>query len=872
MGQKSAEVLPAMLASAASEAAAPVSDYDPFSDKVTFVLATVSNHARRPLSTNRIKSMLLAFRLLGVPDVPSYSRYRRSMAEVREKLGSSIEQTVGGDGHKLYTKSLAKGLQSLQLYPRQAAVIKSYQDSDRASEQDKTKAPMVEVWKGRHAYIDEVVELADGHMLVQCWYEDQYGVIVGRGLQASRNGHLVLVQEDELCVPVSSITKTAKELAGAGGVTKVLRDEKDLKLLNPLRQISQGRMVYSIPLYIFMDDLSGNRSKRWNKHLACYVQSAAIEATSLGVDATIRVFAVSDKASAQEISEALVKQLTDLHKQGTICWDSQRQENVIVFAHIGVMIADNPMAAELASNIGMNGNYACRSCEAGGTTAERSTAAGMSSLTTPGRQRTVDSIKQSLATQLQCAGSGARQTWEQEAKATGVKDKLMTACCQRLVEEGDIRREERDADKEQIAEELWDIRAEFIDENRFWNPLFELQELTGFDVTRDLPCEILHTVLLGTVKYLARQTLKDMAADQKQRLVQWLNEVNMNGIGDGAKIMGAYMAKHVQSLVGKDLKRLCQVMHWALTHTDVDEKVVSACKAQGELAAALYSPELRRSESETWKTHLTSLLQRFYMAITRVLPEELIKKPKLHVLSHAVEATQRFGPLPTVSAERFESFNTIVREASILSNRRNPSRDIARRVTDEEMMCDIIAGATFTDQSSKMRRCVGAGIRNMLATDRRARRFFYEAYGLTRLAAQRSTTRVGIVQNVEMADHHQADIKLTIRLLWRRDGWAGWAYGPAAISPEEETWPDLSPADIIAVLNTNHNCRAMGCRPSVDGILHRGDSAERVINSSCFRSARDRTEATQGMRQDILTLREIGEELLAARTASSASS
>ena len=52
-----------------------------------------------------------------------------------------------------------------------------------------------------------------------------------------------------------------------------------------------------------------------------------------------------------------------------------------MYAHVGVMIADNPMAAELASNIGMNGNHACRSCEAGGTTAERSTAAGMSSMT-----------------------------------------------------------------------------------------------------------------------------------------------------------------------------------------------------------------------------------------------------------------------------------------------------------------------------------------------------------------------------------------------------------------------------------------------------------------------------------------------------------
>ncbi|KAL9931874.1 hypothetical protein V8E36_009189 [Tilletia maclaganii] len=900
MGQRSAELLDAMLASAVSEVAPPVTDYDPFPDKVTFVLAAVSNHARRPLSTNRTKSMLLAFRLLGVPDVPSYSRYCRSMAEVRENLGSSIKQTVGGDGHKLYTKSLAKGLQSdfsnpmirrqLQLYPRQAAVIKSYQESDRAFHQDKTKAPMVELAKGRHAYVDEVVELTNGHMLVQRWYENEYGDIVGRGLRANRRGHIVHVQEHELCVPLSSIRQTSLELAGAGGITKVYRNGREQKLLNPLRQVAQGRMVYSIPLYVFMDDLSGNRSKRWDKHLACYVQNAAIEAGYLGVDATIRLFAVSDRANAQEISEALVGELKELHEVGTICWDWKRQESVIVYAHVGVMIADNPMAAELASNIGMNGNHACRSCEAGGTTAERSTAAGMSSMTMPGPRRTMESIKRSLATQLQCAGSGATKTWEKEAKSTGVKDKLTTACCQRLVEEGQIRREEDNSDKEQISEELWDIRADIINDERYWNPLFKLQELTGFDVTQDFPCEVLHTILLGTVKYLARQTLKDMTANQKERLVQWLNEANMDGIGDGVKIRGAYMAKHVQSLVGKDLKRLCQVMHWALSHTDVDETI-----------------------------HLTSLLQRFYTAYTRVYPEALIKKPKLHVLSHAIEDIQRFGPLPIVSSERFESFNTIIRESSVLSNRKNASRDIARRVADEEMMCDLIAGASFMDQTSKTRRRVGAGISNMLTTEHRARKFFYEAYCLTRLAAHvdagavqpatrekkkaklmngdwakagdvvllrneihmprsggdRSSTRVGIVQRLfringaEAIGQHQADAKLTIRPLWQRDGWDGWAYGPSATPLEEGTCSDVASADIIAVLKTNHNCEAMQCKPSADDILHLGDSAERVVNSSCFRSTFAVTTTMQRMRDKILTAQGFEEELSASKIASS---
>jgi hypothetical protein len=36
---------------------------------------------------------------------------------------------------------------------------------------------------------------------------------------------------------------------------------------------SQGRMVYAVPLIIFMDDVSGNISKQWNKHHAIYISN-----------------------------------------------------------------------------------------------------------------------------------------------------------------------------------------------------------------------------------------------------------------------------------------------------------------------------------------------------------------------------------------------------------------------------------------------------------------------------------------------------------------------------------------------------------------------------------------------------------------------
>ncbi|KAL9935948.1 hypothetical protein V8E36_005525 [Tilletia maclaganii] len=599
-------------------AAASDGDYAPFPDKVTFVLATIVNHARRPLSSSRIKSVLLAFRLLGVPKVPSYDSYRKTMAEIRERLGSTVNKKSGAEGHTFFIKSIAKGLQSdfgnplirpsLQLYPRRTEIITGYQDSEKAGHEPATRPPMAELGPGRHAYIDEVLELSNGYMYVQEWLEGPNRRMIARGRRAERRGRCMLVQGEEHSELTSAIKLTADELVARGDLAEVTDHGSRQAVFHPIRAIAKGGV-----------------------------------AKYLGADATIRLFAVSDKASAQELSEALVKEL-----------------DVLVYVHVAAIVVDNPMAAELASNIGMNGSFPCRCCEAGGSVNERRTPEGMAKAAIP---QTIDSLKHSLTLQLRAAGSGAVATWAKEASRTGVKDKLTSATCERIVEEGKMRRAEDDMDIEDIVEELWDIRADLLREDRFWNPLFRLKESTRLDITEDLPCEILHTILLRTVKYLARETFKTLSTTSKSSLTQWLGEANMQGIGDGSRIMGAYMVKHVRSLVGKDLKRLGLVMHWALEQIDASQDLQEAWKAQGELTAALYAPVLFRSKKDQWDTHLKSLAQSFYIALTKVLPTELVKKPKLHILSHSIAHVRRFGPLPTVSAERFESYNTIIREA-----------------------------------------------------------------------------------------------------------------------------------------------------------------------------------------------------------------
>lgn len=74
---------------------------------------------------------------------------------------------------------------------------------------------------------------------------------------------------------------------------------------HPLREKAGSRMVYSIPLAVFIDDVSGNKSKQWNKHFSCYMSNGALPRTKLENEFHVRFVATSPFASPLEIMQGV---------------------------------------------------------------------------------------------------------------------------------------------------------------------------------------------------------------------------------------------------------------------------------------------------------------------------------------------------------------------------------------------------------------------------------------------------------------------------------------------------------------------------------------------------------------------------------------
>ncbi|KAK0542393.1 hypothetical protein OC845_006642 [Tilletia horrida] len=225
--------------------------------------------------------------------------------------------------------------------------------------------------------------------------------------------------------------------------------------------------------------------------------------------------------------------------------------------------------------------------------------------------------------------------------------------------------------------------------------------------------------------------MKSLKTDQRVSLSHWLKVANTDGIADARQLQGDYLVQYYNSLVGKEIKQLFQVMPWALEQMGALMKLRRAWHTQGALAAALHAPVLIRSAASEWRNFLNKLLKQFYMDMAKVVPTALSSKSKMHTISHAVEDVFRFGPLPLVSAERFESLNAVVRQASMLSNRKAPSRDIVTRLCDQEFIRNVITGTPYRKVGKATMFDTGTELRNFITSSREVQNTMHKFYGAT---------------------------------------------------------------------------------------------------------------------------------------------
>ncbi|KAG1894190.1 uncharacterized protein F5891DRAFT_961838 [Suillus fuscotomentosus] len=350
-------------------------------------------------------------------------------------------------------------------------------------------------------------------------------------------------------------------------------------------------MVYAVPLIIFMDDVSGNISKQWNKHHAIYMSNANLPQEMLEKEFFVRFVTSSPHAAPMELMRAMKDSLCDAANSGIVAWDCKDQEEVMLIPYGLFVAGDNPMQAEECSHVGLNCNYFCRTCNVCGTKEYKASHKGYNSIfmtTEDIRHQFEAALKPDATTKVQNAMS-----------STGIHDSASTSILESLIELGKkLRKREPGSQARSESDVTAALEKEFEEQLRgatLDDAINPLLGMNGISMHLDTPTEILHTILLGVVKYFWGQTVFLLEKAKLLHIFQSrLNSVDRDGM-NAPSLNADYICHYKGSLIGKHFKSLAQVMPF-LIHDLIPRMVLNGWSVIGELVALVWHTTIPDTE------------------------------------------------------------------------------------------------------------------------------------------------------------------------------------------------------------------------------------------------------------------------------------
>ncbi|KAG8757406.1 hypothetical protein FRC12_010319 [Ceratobasidium sp. 428] len=468
---------------------------------------------------------------------------------------------------------------------------------------------------------------------------------------------------------------------------------------NPWRKKSGGRLVRSVPVWLYCDDTSGNMSKKWNKHNSFLFTLTGLPRSHAQLPYNVHFLATSNIASPLEMLHEIAAELDNARAHGVVAYDCVEGEEVVFVPWAYALQGDNPMQSELSSHIGMNGKFCCRACHAqkpdgkkkkGNSEAE--TVRQVADFMQIQQPRSATETLSKLQAQEAIALQGTFSVLDDEARDAGVKDKYFNHFLSILKQHQDDHK--ANTGQARSIDLLQKLRHHMPE--RLYNPALFIQDL---DANQDTPVEILHVVLLGVVKYFWRDAVGRLNPEGKEILKARINSLDVSGLGL-SQLRGGTLVQYAGSLTGRDFRAILQIGTLVL-YGLLPPPVYKAWVALSHLGPLVFQQEI--SDIEDYIPRLTSAIDALLEATVLWTPRWL-NKPKFHILLHLPRHIQRFGPAVLFATETFEAYNFVIRLRSIHSNRHAPSHDIARAFSRLQCVRHLVSGGWVThtfDKSSK---------------------------------------------------------------------------------------------------------------------------------------------------------------------------
>ncbi|KAJ7085866.1 hypothetical protein C8R43DRAFT_909119 [Mycena crocata] len=691
------------------------------------MLLDILDNMARCRFTNTQMSLILHFaKKLGAAGIPSLKGLRKFQKTLQSECGSEPLQVVSDLGNIFYmndvreavTRDFANPLVAvhLQLYfhEKERGISETYQ-AERLQEYSPEQLTPMYSKGAKRFWINELAQLRNGTFIIpETWIvrdrtlED--GTVESRlttdALVVTRtaDGHWALTGDSLVADADDLELDFADVLAIFGPNITWVKGSSVPTMPNKMRElVDDDEDLVVVMVTPWADDVSGNRSKQYNKHMNMYVQNTCLPGRLLQQEFHVHYVSASPHASSAEQFAGFRDHVKSTEKDPIRCYNSHTKRKCRCILRAPGLPADNPQQSEEASHMGGNATHPCRKCHWGGTKIEKESEQVYHDCHEPGIARNAEEICSELREQIRLAMRGDSSGIEERQRTSGTKDKISQYWIEQILARvAEIKDKEPRSNVDDVARQ---VQAWFDEQpGDKMNPLLDL---TGLDPSQDTPVELLHTVLLGVVRYIWHFLHTSQWSDQDRHLLAVrLQSTDISGLHI-SPIRASYMMQYKNNLIGKHYKTLVQVLSFHV-HDICTPEQFTLIKAAGDLAARLWVPEI--NEMEVYLADLKIAIANLLDAWGSVDPLRIILKIKLHLLSHVPDDVRRFGPAVRFLTEIQESYNAVFRLCSIYSNRLSPSRDIAQKFALMDRVKHLLSGGFWFNAASKKWICPGQGV------------------------------------------------------------------------------------------------------------------------------------------------------------------
>ncbi|KAG1887729.1 hypothetical protein F4604DRAFT_1916551 [Suillus subluteus] len=399
----------------------------PWPSKAHFITSLLFSSPHLPFSETQKKAILNWARDLGTQNVPSLGSMKKCHTYLDNLVSNPTQQATSHSGDVFYINNIAEAIAKDYVNPLAQFAMKDYpEDGGEGMSQvfNRKKmlfdllSPVVVQVDGTIYFTDELLQddSGDYFILEHFFYTSPPADSDSDDTEPRKHADMK---------PLYALGWASfEDIAATQGELNCGLTASSTKYvsLSPssMCKKANGRMVYTVPLIIFMDNVSGNISKQWNKHHTIYMSNANLPCEMLEKEFFVHFVTSLPHAAPMELMQAMKQSISFVATSGVIAWDCKDNEE-----------------AEECNHAGLNCNYFCWTCDVGGMKEFKTFGDGYSSLFPSGNLRTPEGTATNIQQQFEMAlKSGAKEKIKNSVSSMGIHDSASISIINTLVELG----------------------------------------------------------------------------------------------------------------------------------------------------------------------------------------------------------------------------------------------------------------------------------------------------------------------------------------------------------------------------------------------------------------------------------------------------